>query len=313
MLHTFAAVTGVDEAQLQDLVNRRRREPSYRPIVLIENATYEQVVAVWARRLELPGIIREEVPARKYPASDMAAHLFGYVGEVTEPQLQRADYKDVEPGTIVGQAGLELAYNKELMGVDGNKTVVVNSVGREIKQLDLLPPTIGHSMQLTIDADIQKATEDGFAASGFDGAAIVLDPRNGEVLAFTSRPAYDPNAFAGGGIDRTTWNALNFRQRSSRCRTARSRADISPGSTFKMAVGLAGPRRRGHHADFTVHCGGGATFYGHYFTCWNQSGHGSVNLKPRDRAVVRRLLLYRRQHARHRQDQQVGRRCSASA
>ena len=278
VLHTFAVVTGVDEAQLQDLVNRRRREPSYRPIVLIENATYEQVVAVWARRLELPGIIREEVPARKYPASDMAAHLFGYVGEVTEPQLQRADYKDIEPGTIVGQAGLELAYNKELMGVDGNKTVVVNSVGREIKQLDLLPPTIGHSMQLTIDADIQKATEDGFAASGFDGAAIVLDPRNGEVLAFTSRPAYDPNAFAGGGIDRTTWNALtsdNLKPLQNRALQSR----YMPGSTFKPAVGLAGLEEGVITPSFTVHCSGGATFYGHYFKCWKPGGHGNVNLK----------------------------------
>ena len=110
---------------------------------------------------------------------------------------------------MVGQAGVELAYNKKLMGMEGNKTVVVNSVGREIGELRARrDPTVGRSMQLTIDADVQKATEDGFAASGFDGAAVVLDPRNGEVLAFTSRPAYDPNAFAAG-IERAAWAALN--------------------------------------------------------------------------------------------------------
>src|SRR5215208_909475 len=78
VLRLFAAATGVEEAELRDTIKRRSREPTYRPIVLSENATREQVIAVWARRLELPGIIYQEVPSRKYPASDMAAHLFGY-------------------------------------------------------------------------------------------------------------------------------------------------------------------------------------------------------------------------------------------
>ena len=276
VLRVLAFATGTDEAQLRETVNRRRRDPIYRPIVLIENATREQVFAVMARRLELPGVFYQEVPARKYPASDMAAHLFGYVGEVTEPQLQRAEYQGVEPGSIVGQAGLEFAYNKQLMGVDGNKTVVVNSVGREIDELDLLPPTMGRPMQLTIDADVQKATEDGFAASGFDGAAVVLDPRNGEVLSFTSRPAYDPNAFAAG-VDRATWASLNtdpLKPLTNRALQGR----FSPGSVFKMAVGLAGLEEGIITPDFRVHCGGGQTFYGRYFRCHKESGHGSMNL-----------------------------------
>jgi len=276
VIRVLAAATGVDEAQLREVVNRRRRDPIYRPIVLIESATREQVIATWARRLELPGIFYQEVPARKYPASDMAAHLFGYVGEVTDGQLQRADYKDVDPGSIVGQAGIELAYNKQLMGVDGNKTVVVNSVGREIDELELVPPTIGRPMQLTIDADVQKATEDGFAVSGFDGAAVVLDPRNGEVLSFTSRPAYDPNAFAAG-IQRAEWARLNtdpLKPLTNRALQGR----FSPGSVFKMAVGLAGLEEGIVTPDFRVHCGGGQTFYGRYFRCHKEAGHGSMNL-----------------------------------
>jgi penicillin-binding protein 2 len=276
VLRALAFATGTDEAQLREIVNRRRHDPPYRPIVLIENATMAQVIAVMARRLELPGIFHQEVPARKYPASDMAAHLFGYVGEVTEPQLQRADYKDVEPGSIVGQAGIELAYNKQLMGVDGNKTVVVNSVGREIDELELLPPTMGRPMQLTIDADVQKATEDGFAASGFDGAAVVLDPRNGEVLSFTSRPAYDPNAFAAG-VDRATWASLNTDPLKPMTNRA-LQGKFSPGSVFKMAVGLAGLEEGIITPEFRVHCGGGQTFYGRYFRCHKEQGHGSMNL-----------------------------------
>src|SRR5204862_7899128 len=118
-------------------------------------------------------------------------------GEIREDQLQRADYVGIEPGSVVGQAGIEFAYNKFLMGTDGSKTVVVNSVGREIgNPYHEEPPQEGRRLQLTIDADLQKATEDAFDASGFNGAAVVLDPGNGEVLAFTTHPAYHPDAFA---------------------------------------------------------------------------------------------------------------------
>jgi penicillin-binding protein 2 len=277
VLRTLAEATGVPEAQLRDTVSRRRREPSYRPIVLIENATREQYIAAMARRLELPGIIAEPVPSRRYPESDMAAHLFGYVGEVTPAQLQRPDYDGVEPGSIVGQAGVELAYNRLLMGADGSRTVVVNSQNREIKELEKQLPTTGHPLQLTLDSDLQKATEDGFAASGFNGAAVVLDPGTGEVLAFTSRPAYDPNEFAAG-IKPAAWNALT----SDSLKPLQNRALQSrypPGSTFKPAVGLAGLEEGVIDPNFTVHCGGSATFYGRSFACWKKGGHGSVNLK----------------------------------
>ncbi|MBW8896394.1 MAG: penicillin-binding protein 2, partial [Acidobacteria bacterium] len=277
-LHILAQATRTDEAQLRETVERRRRDPPYRPIVLIENATEEQYIAVMARRWELPGILPQEVPSRKYPGSEMAAHLFGYVGEIREDQLQRADYSGIEPGAVVGQAGIEFAYNRFLMGEDGSKTVVVNSVGREIGHpLGEEPPHEGRRIQLTIDADVQKATEDGFEATGFNGAAVVLDPRNGEVLAFSSRPAYDPNAFAGG-IDRATWAELNtddLRPLQNRALQGR----YSPGSTFKMVVGLAGLEEGVITPDFHVFCGGGQTFFGRYFKCWEKGGHGSIDLR----------------------------------
>ncbi len=278
-LHALAFATGTEEAQLRETVARRRREPSYRPIVLIENASMEQVVAVRAREWELPGIIYQEVPSRKYPAADLAAHLFGYVGEITETQLQRADFNGVDSGSIVGQAGIEQAYNRLLMGKDGTKTVVVNSVGREIRELPegKQNPEEGRRLQLTIDADVQRATEDGFTVAGLNGAAVVLDPRNGEVLSFSSRPAYDPNAFAGG-IDRATWAELN----TDELHPLQNRAlqgRYSPGSTFKMAVGLAGLEEGVITPDFKVFCAGGATFYGRRFACHKKEGHGYVDLR----------------------------------
>lgn len=276
-LARLAAATGADEAQLREIVNRRRRDPSYRPIVLIENASLEQYIAVRARKWELPGIITDEVPSRRYPTSDMAAHLFGYVSEVTEAQLQRADYKNIESGAIVGQAGIEQAYNRLLMGTEGNKAVIVNSLGREIEELGKQDPVEGQGLQLTIDADVQRAAEEGFRHFGFNGAAVMLDPRNGEVLALVSQPSYDPNSFATG-IDRATWNGLledKLKPLSNRA----LQGIYSPGSTFKIVVATAALEEGVVSPDFKVHCTGGGTFYGRYFQCWKPGGHGTIDMR----------------------------------
>ncbi len=242
----------------------------------MEDATLAQVAAVMARRLEteLPDVVVEEVPTRRYPTNEMAAHLFGYVGEATEAQVAS---DGLESGAIVGQSGIEKVYNKLLMGEDGVRRVVVNSMGREIRPIEEIPPSEGRRVQLTIDYDLQKATEDAFEASGFNGAAVMLDPRSGEVLAFTSRPAYDPNAFAAG-IDRVTWAALNTDElRPLNDRAIQGR--YSPGSTFKMAVALAGLEEGIITPDFRVSCGGGANFYGRFFKCWKRGGHGSIDMR----------------------------------
>jgi penicillin-binding protein 2 len=276
-LRLLASATGTDHGKLVEIVNRRRREPSYRPIVLIENATQEQVIAFRARKYELPGIMHQEVPARRYPSSDMGAHLFGYVSEVSEAELKRPDYSDIQPGSMVGKAGVEQAYNKLLMGTDGDKLVVVNSRGREIDSGATQQPIEGRRVQLTIDADVQRATEEGFRHFGYNGAAVILDPRSGEVLSFASLPSYDPNVFAGG-IDYANWQALM----SNDLKPLQNRAlqgKYSPGSTFKIAVATAALEEGVVTPDFRVFCPGGATFYGRYFKCHLKGGHGSVDMR----------------------------------
>src|SRR5580765_2961566 len=166
----LAAVLGVDEAGVRLIVDRHRREPTYRPITIIQDATLAQVAAIRARRLdfELPDVVVEEVPTRSYPET-MGAHLFGYVGEVSDAQV--ADNSSLKSGDITGQSGLEKIYNGYLMGEDGARRVVVNSVGREIRTLEEDPPTEGKRLQLTIDYDIQKAIEDAFKVADQDGIA----------------------------------------------------------------------------------------------------------------------------------------------
>jgi penicillin-binding protein 2 len=160
-------------------------------------------------------------------------------------------------------------------------------VGREIRTLEEDEPTEGKRVQLTLDLDIQKAVEDAIRASGFNGASVVLDPKDGAVLAFTSLPSYDPNAFASG-IDRATWAALNtddLRPLNDRAIQGR----YSPGSTFKMAVGLAGLEEGVITPDFHVSCAGHANFYGRDFKCWKKGGHGSVDLR---RAIEQSCDVY---------------------
>jgi penicillin-binding protein 2 len=132
-------------------------------------------------------------------------------------------------------------------------------------------------VQLTIDYDLQKAAEDGFRVAGFNGAALIMDPRNGEVLSYVSLPAYDPNAFAAG-IDRATWASLN----SDKLRPLQNRAiqgRYSPGSTFKIVVATAALEEGLVTPDFRVNCSGGASFYGRYFRCHLRGGHGVMDMR----------------------------------
>jgi penicillin-binding protein 2 len=271
----LSQVAGLDVKQVEQTVERHRSEPAYRPIVIVEDASLAQVAAVRARRLEseLPDVVVEEVPTRRYPAEALAAHLFGYVGEANDSQVAGG----VSQGAIIGQQGLEKAYNDLLMGRDGARVVVVNSLGREIRTLEEVPPVEGRRLQLTIDADMQRAAEDGFRHAGFNGAALVLDPRNGEVLTYVSLPAYDPNDFAVG-IERAKWAALN----SDRLRPLQNRVmqgRYSPGSTFKIVVATAALEEGLVDPDFRVTCNGGASFFGRYFKCHLKGGHGSVDMR----------------------------------
>ncbi len=276
-IRTLSTATGVNEEAIRDIVRRRRREPSYRPINIIEDASLAQVAAVMARRYELPGVVVDQVPTRHYPDEDVAAHLFGYVGEISEAQLQRAGSDELQSGAIVGQAGIEQIYNDLLMGRDGSRYVVVNSLGREIEELRKEQPVEGRRLQLTIDYDVQRAVEEGFRRSGYNGAAVILDARTGEILALVSLPAFDPNRFAVG-IDRTTWASL-YTDKLHPLQNRALQGRYSPGSTFKIAVATAALQEGVITPDFKVHCTGGAYFYGRYFQCWKPGGHGTMDLR----------------------------------
>lgn len=273
-LALLARVTDVDPQSVYDVIERNPGVQAHRPLVIIRDASLAQVAAVTARRVELPGVLVEQLPTRYYPSSTMASHLFGYVGEVTDAQLREADDPRVRSGAVVGQSGVEQRYNDLLMGEDGERHVVVNSVGREIEMINEVLPDAGQEIQLTLDYDLQRAAEEAFQYEGFAGSAVVLDPQSGDVLSLVSLPAYDPNDFALG-IDSETWASLN----SDALRPLQNRAlqgRYPPGSTFKIVMAVAALEEGIIAPDFKVACRGGGTFFNRFFRC--HATHGTVSL-----------------------------------
>jgi penicillin-binding protein 2 len=177
----------------------------------------------------------------------------------------------------VGQTGLELVYNPALMGTDGKRFVVINSRGREVDELQRQEPVDGQRVQLTIDADMQRALEEAFHIDGYNGAAAFIDPRSGEVLALTSLPAFDPNDFASG-ISTSTWAALNadpLRPMGNRL----IQGLYMPGSTFKIVMAIAALEEGIITPETVIGCRGSAPFYGRSFKCWKDGGHGAMTLR----------------------------------
>ncbi len=261
--------------QLDAILKRYRYAPKYQPLPLKQDITPDEEEFIEAHRDELPELITLDVQRRLYPRNGFAAHLIGYVGEVSENMLENNPrYAYYDPGDVVGQSGVEQTYDQILRGTDGSRDVIVDSHGREEGLLGREPAKPGQSLKLTIDLDIQRAAEN--ALGDKNGAIIAMDPRTGEVLAMVSHPTYDPNAFAVR-IGRSEWNGL-INDPNHPLLNKAIQAQLAPGSTFKILMATAG-LQEGIAQDLHVFCTGGASFYGRYFKCWlPHGGHGNVGI-----------------------------------
>jgi penicillin-binding protein 2 len=220
---------------------------------------------------------------RLYPRNGMAAHVIGYVGEVSEQELNTPEFAKYTLGDRVGQSGLERQYNDQLMGVDGQKQEVVDSLGNKRDTLQDLEPTPGNNLQLTLDLDLQAVAE--LAMEGKRGAVVALDPRNGEVLAMVSRPIFDPNMFTTR-IRSEDWKELTNNPDNPLMNRA-IQAQLAPGSTFKPIMTMAALETGTIDQNFSVHCAGGATFYGAFRRC--DVVHGTLDLHQ---AIVKSCDTY---------------------
>ena len=272
----IAAGLHLDPAEIRTRVKRFASRPKYVPVVIKQELTPAEITFVESHRdaNTYPEMELIQNQRRLYPKNGLAAHAIGYVGEVSEPELDTTEFAKYAQGAIVGKAGLERQYNDMLMGVDGERRVVVDSSGREREVLESTEATPGNSLQLTLDLDLQAVAE--LALEGQRGAVVALDPRTGEVLAMVSRPAFDPNAFAAH-ITNEYWKELTSGNDNPMLNRA-IQAQFAPGSTFKPIMALAGLETGTIDDHDTFHCPGGATFFGRFFKCWQKRGHGTVNV-----------------------------------
>jgi penicillin-binding protein 2 len=261
---------------LQEQVRRKSRLPKYEPIRLKDEMSPADLAFVNSHRDAFPELDVIQSQPRLYPQDGMMAHVIGYTGEISESELDSPEFAKYKLGDIIGKFGIERQYNETLMGQDGQQRVEVDNRGqvRQDFKEDEKPAIPGKDLQLTIDLDLQAVAE--LAMDGKNGAVVALDPRTGEILAMVSRPTFDPNKFTGR-ISTRDWNAINNNPDKPLMNRA-IQAQFAPGSTFKPIVALAALETGTITEQYTVHCPGYVTLYGHTYHCWEHKGHGTLAL-----------------------------------
>src|SRR5262245_5290350 len=277
----LARVSGVlvgDTADIKRKVQEANR--TGQTAVLRRAAPYAVMAAVEESRSELAGIDVQVVPIRRYPSGTLAAQLLGYAGEINDRELEERADKGCGLGDLIGKSGVERRYEDVLRGEDGAEFVVVNAMGKRVTTLEEGPPKLpiaGRDVTLTIDLDIQRALEVAMAKIE-RGAAVVLDPRDGSVLAMVSKPEYDPNELSRG-ISLNRWNEWKTDGAFPLLNRATQSA-YPPGSTFKVVCMLAGLKSGEVQPEthMPTSCSGGYFYGGRRFGCWEHRGHGTLDL-----------------------------------
>ena len=270
---------GIPLSDLNEQLDGARELPKFQPIVIKPEATQADIAFKEAHHSDLPELEMLMVHRRRYLPNGFMSHASGYVGEVSEKQIEDSDGK-FRPGDFVGKTGLERQYNDVLQGTDGMRRVIVNSVGKEVDRLPTVEAIPGKQIQLGIDYDLQAIAEQSLGTR--PGAVVALDPRTGEILAMVSRPTPDPNDFAVR-ISAKEWKDLNDDPLKPLLNRA-IQAQLAPGSVFKIVTATAMLEDHVPSENFTAFCPGYGTFFGRQYHCWvyyskkGITSHGAVNL-----------------------------------
>jgi penicillin-binding protein 2 len=281
---TFAVLARLldsDSASLEKRVGAGKGAERFQPVTLVDDLDFDRLAKLETHRYALAGLVTDVRPRRHYVEGALAAHLMGTIGEIGGDQLEQRAREGYRPGDVIGQSGLEARLESHLRGRAGGRNVVVDVAGREVEVLDEVAAVPGGRVVLALDLDLQREAEAAFldvpeGEPAKMGAAVALDVRTGDVLVMVSRPAYDPNAFAGR-IDAEAWNALT----SDEWKPLQNRAiqnHYPPGSTHKpllaaalLAAGVVTPETR-------VFCPGHFWYGRRSYRCWKPGGHGSVDI-----------------------------------
>lgn len=276
-LSTLVEITPKDRKRFKKLLAERR---NFETLMIRSRLSDEEVARFAAQQYRFPGVEIKARLFRDYPYGEKTAHLIGYVGRINQTDVAQLEENDLAANyrgsDYIGKTGLEQSYESELHGVTGVEQVEVDSGGRAVRRLSRAPPVSGNMLVLSIDAKLQEIAFQSFG--NYRGALVAIDPNNGEVLAFVSKPGYDPSLFIDG-IDTQSWDELN-NSPDTPLNNRALRGQYPPGSTIKPFMALAGLHYGERAPDLTISDPGYFTLPGssHQYRDWKKEGHGSVDM-----------------------------------
>lgn len=275
-LQATGELIDIDEIDRKRFFKIKKRRPSFEGIPLRLKMTDEEVARIAVNQHHLPGVDIVARLLRHYPQKEHAAHAVGYVGRISEKELDEVDESNYRATNHIGKSGIEKHYENLLHGSVGVQQVEINARGRILRKLESVAAQPGKNLYLTIDSRLQHIAEEALGEE--NGAVVAIQPKTGEVLVFASQPGYDPNLFVNG-IDHKTYNAYNHDEN----RPLYNRAlygRYPPGSTIKPFVSLAGLETGVLAPGHTTFCPGYYSLPGstHRYRCWKHRGHGEVDM-----------------------------------
>lgn len=277
VISNLSQLIELDDDELNRAMEEMRRSAPFLPVTVAEKVSWQDVSKVAVNAPALPGITPEVGLSRVYPRGSDFAHVVGYVGAVSDYDLERIEDPDQLlriPRFQIGKVGLEAKREEILRGKAGAKRVEVNATGRVMRELDRRDGQPGADIQLTVDHKLQAYLQARLA--GESASAVILDCEDGDLVAIGSAPTFDPNLFARGISSADYSSLLNNKYRPLASKSVQG--TYPPGSTFKMVVAMAALEEGLVTPEETVYCPGYLEVAGRRFHCWKRAGHGSVDL-----------------------------------
>ena len=277
LVQFIAEVLAIPVQEVEARFEKAKGIPTAKPVDLAEDLTMSQVASIQAQSVMFPELNVTPIQRRNYQYGTMAAHVLGFIGEVGEKEL--AQHKDLVQGNLIGKRGVELMYDQYLRGRDGAQYWEYDAGGRRLSEYTAArkEPISGDNIYLTVDFELQRRAEQYFIENEMVGSAVALDPRNGEVLAMVSSPAFNPNVYSKrftGDVYKTIVSNP-FKIELNRA----IQGLYSPGSVFKSVMAVAALSDGAVTPDTIFGCGGSGTFFGRRFRCWRREGHGAVDVE----------------------------------
>ena len=285
LIPVLSRVLSLDPLRLRARLDGARGIPLHQPLKIKTDVPRGELAAVETGRMDLPGVAVDVVIRRNYPHKNLASHLIGYLGEISQQEMAMEEFINHKLGYLVGKYGVEQKFELELMGESGGRQIEVNALGQKIRVLGQVEPSPGNSVHLTLDLELQKAAEEAMA--GKQGAMVAMNPQNGDILAMVSKPDFDPNLFARG-ISPDKWKSIV----DNPARPLQNRAiqgQYPPGSIFKILVAMAGLEEKAITPETPFECTGSYFFGNREYLCWKKEGHGQVKLR---KAIVESCDVY---------------------